>query len=232
MVFVVGEIGVNWDGNFELVREMILNAKESGCNAVKFQAYKKEMVQEHPESSRLFKSVISNENVKMINDIANEIGIEWFCTPMYPEAVDFLTPYVKKFKIREFDGRELLLNKSTPLFEKVLATKKEVIISSNNSPRNCDFFNNSQIKWLYCVPKYPTDFEDLDFGNLSDYDVYSNHCPHFLAPLTAAVLGSDIIEIHITSDKTKDFVDNNVSFDYKELKELINLIRSTEKIKK
>ena len=231
MVFVVAEIGVNWDGNFELAKKMMQSAKDAGCNAVKFQAFKEEMVQEHPQSSRLFKSAISSDNVKMINDIANEIEIEWFCTPMYSEAVDFLAPFVKRFKIREYDGRELLQNKRTSLFEKAIATKKEIIISSNKSPKNCDF-NDSQIKWLYCVPKYPTNFEDLDFSNMSDFDGYSNHTPHFLAPLTAAILGSEIIEVHITSDKTKDFVDNNVSFDYKELKELVQLIHITEKIKR
>jgi len=48
MFFVVAEIGVNWDGDFELAKEMIKNAKESGCDAVKFQAYQEEIVKNHP----------------------------------------------------------------------------------------------------------------------------------------------------------------------------------------
>jgi len=232
MVFVIGEIGVNWDGDFGIARDMIMHAKTSGCDAVKFQAYQKELVQDHPESSRLVKSAISSTNVEEINKIADEVGIEWFCSPMYPDAVDFLEPYVKRYKIREFDGRELLLNRSTPLFEKVKSTKKEIMISSNKSPRDSSFFNNPQIKWIYCVPKYPCGFDDLNFKMINDFDGYSNHCPHYLAPLTAVTLGVEILEIHMTSDKTKDFVDNNVSFDYIELKNLVDSIRIIEKIKK
>ncbi len=232
MVFVIGEIGVNWDGDFGLVRDMITHAKDAGCNAVKFQAFQKELVQDHPESSRLVKSAISTSNVEEINKIADEIGIEWFCTPMYTDAVDFLEPFVKRYKIREFDGRELLLNKTTPIFEKVKSTKKEIIVSSNKSPHDSVFFNNPQIKWLYCVPKYPCEFSDLDFKEIMDFDGYSNHCAHYLAPLTAVTLGAEILEIHLTSDKSKDFVDNNVSFDYTELKNLVDSIRVVEKIKR
>jgi len=232
MTFVIAEIGVNWDGDFDLLRIMVKNAKEVGCDAVKFQAYKKEIVEKHPESSRLIKSAITEENIDVVNDICNEIGIEWFCTPMYKEIIDILDPFVKRYKIRELDGRELLENKKTELFEKVLNTNKEIIISSNKSPKSCEFYGNSNIKWLYCVPKYPCKLEEIDFSKLSDFDGYSNHHPHFIAPLMAVILGSNIVEVHITLDKSKKFVDNNVSFDFDELKILVDLIRKTEKIKK
>jgi len=232
MVFVVAEIGVNWDGNFDLVKEMMQKSKDVGCNAVKFQAYEEEMIKNHPQKSRLLKSAIGKENIESINDAAKSVGIEWFCTPMYPDAVDLLYPFVKRFKIREFDGRLLLENTISNLVEKVLNTQKEVIVSSHKSPRGTKYFENSQIKWLYCVPKYPCDISELDFTNLEDFNGYSNHHPHIIAPLTAAILGAEILEIHITSDKSKDFLDNNVSFDYVELDNLVHLVRLGEKIKK
>jgi len=232
MIFVVAEIGVNWDGNLDLVREMIMNAKKAGCNAVKFQSFDEELIKEHPERSRLIKTSISKTNIESINEFAKSADIEWFCTPMYPQAVELLEPYVNRYKIRVIDGKPLLENKTSVLLDKVLATNKEMIVSSQINPKGTRFFNNSQIKWLYCVPKYPCDFTDLDFVNMKDFDGYSNHCPHFLAPLTAAILGGKIIEIHITSDKSKNFFDNNVSFDYDELNQLITNIRLVEKIKK
>jgi len=231
MIFVVAEIGVNWDGDFELVKEMIEEAKLTNCNAVKFQAFNEDIVKNHPEKNRLMKSSISNENVDSINKIAKSIGIEWFCTPMYPDAVDMLDPYVKKFKIREIDGREILRGNSTQLFEKLLKTNKELIISSQSSPKGTKYANHSDLKWLYCVPKYPCDVTELDFSQMTDYDGYSNHCPHFIAPIAAASLGAKIIEIHITADKSKNYFDNNVSFDYSELKKTIELLRLIEKIK-
>jgi len=230
MVFVVAEIGVNWDGDFELAKEMMQNAKNAGCDAVKFQAYREELVKDHPEHLRLEKATISPKNIEMINKIANEVGIEWFCTPMYPGAVDFLNNYVKRFKIRVYDGKPLFENKDSELINKVLKTGKQVIISSQTSPRNTKYFDNKQISWLYCVPKYPCNLNDLDFRNIQDFDGYSNHCPHFLAPLTAVSLGAKIVEFHITSDKSKNFIDNNVSFEYKEMTNLVKLIRMTETI--
>jgi len=232
MVFVVAEIGVNWDGDFELAKNMMYNAKKAGCDAVKFQAYLEETIKNHPAYLRLARAAISPLNIQKIDELAKSIGIEWFCTPMYHEAVDFLDPYVKKFKIRVYDGKPLLEDKESELIKKVLKTGKNVIISSETSPRNAKYFGHPQISWLYCVPKYPCSFEDLDFRNIKDFNGYSNHCPHFLAPLTAVSLGANIIEVHITSDKTKDFIDNNVSFDYSELTRLVELVRFSEKIRK
>lgn len=232
MSFIIAEIGVNWDGDLSLAEDMMIHAKKYGCDAVKFQSFNKSIIGNHPEYERLIKTSISESNVKKINELSEIIGIEWFCTPMYVEAVDFLDPYVKRFKIREFDGRQLLENKTTDLFEKILATGKEIIISSQHSLENSKFYNHPKIKWLYCVPKYPCSLEDLDFSELGKFDGFSNHCPQIIAPLSAAILGAEIIEMHITSSKTKNFVDNNVSFDYDELKEVVRLIRLSEKIKR
>ena len=231
MVFVVAEIGVNWDGDFELAKQMMNMAKKCGCNAVKFQAFDYNIVKEHPESDRLMKSAVSKDNVDKIDKISKEIDIEWFATPMYPDAVTLLEPYVKKFKIRVADGRSLFQNKSSEIIDRIMKTKKNFIISVEKNPKILSVYSQKNISWLYCVSKYPCEFSDLDFSNIENFDGYSNHCPHFLAPLTAVILGSKIIEVHITSDKSKDFADNNVSFDYDELENLMKLIRLAEKIK-
>ena len=231
MSFIVAEIGVNWDGDFTLLKEMMIHAKNSGCNAVKFQSFNKSTIGSHPEYERLMKTSISESNIETINDLSQSVGIEWFCTPMYAESIDLLNPYVKRFKIREFDSRKLLENKTTNLIEKVLETGKEIIISSQHSLENSKFYNHPKIKLLYCIPKYPYDLIDLDFSELEKFDGYSNHCPQIIAPLSAAILGAKIIEIHITSNKNKNFIDNNVSFDYNELEKTVKLIRLFEKIK-
>jgi len=232
MVFLIAEIGVNWDSDFDLLNEMMKNAKKVGFNAVKFQAFLPEMVKTHPESSRLVKSSISKENINQIDKLAKSVGIEWFATPMYKEAVHLLEPFVNRFKIREFDGRDIVNGNTTEIFEEIKKTEKEIIISSQISPKNTKFYNDPKIKWLYCIPKYPCPIEKINFKNLNDFNGFSNHTTHFLAPLMAVILGSEIIEIHITSDKTKNFVDNNVSFDYNEAKNLISLIHLSEKVKK
>ncbi len=231
MTTIISEIGVNWNGDFELLYEMVEKSKIIGCDLVKFQSIDETKL-EHPKKELIMKSSITEKNIEEINQICKKINIEWFCTPMYSQAIDFLDPYVKRFKIREFDGRVLLQNKTNPIIENILKTGKEVIISSNQSPKTSKLFGNDKIKWLYCVPSYPCKLEEVNFKNINDFDGYSNHCIEMIAPLTAVALGSKIIEIHITSDKSKNFMDNNVSYDYLEFQETVKQIRNLEKIKR
>jgi N,N'-diacetyllegionaminate synthase len=232
MVDIVSEIGVNWNGDFQIVEEMISASKNAGCNAVKFQAFTMDQIKSHPECQMLIKTSISENNIDKINQIANDIGIEWFCTPMYPEIIKVLDPFVKRFKLREFDGRNLIENNQTPLTKSLLDTGKEIIVSSQKSPKKCNYYENKQIKWLYCVPKYPCSIDDINFNDIHDFNGYSNHCVDSIVPISAAVLGAEIIEIHVTLDKNGKYVDNNVSFDFKEFKKIIDNIRKIEHLKK
>ena len=208
------------------------DAKNAGCDAVKLQAFDEKIVSENPEKNRLLKSSISRNNIEQINSISKKIGIEWYCTPMYPDAIDFLDSFVKRYKIRYDDSLPLHENRTTSLISKALETEKEIIVSTQKNPKQLELYNNNNVKWLYVVPKYPCSIDELDFSNLSDFDGFSNHCIHFLAPLSAVILGAKMIEIHVTSNKDKDFLDNSVSFDAIETKELINLIRDVEKTHK
>ena len=115
------------------------------------------------------------------------------------------------------------------MLEEVFATKKEIFISSKIDPNKTKFKKMKNIQWLYCIPKYPCKIEEFDFKNMKKFDGFSNHCPHIAAPITAAFSGARIIEIHITSSKIKNFIDNPVSFDYNELKQMVSIIREIEK---
>ena len=209
---------------------MMRDAKNAGCDAVKLQAFDEKIVSEHPQKNRLLKSSVSRNNIEQIDSISKKIGIEWYCTPMYPDAIDFLDPFVKRYKIRYNDSLPLHENRTTSLISKALETEKQIIVSTQKNPKQLELYNNNNVKWLYVVPKYPCSIDELDFSNFSDFDGFSNHCIHFLAPLSAVILGAKMIEIHVTSNKTKDFVDNPVSFDTTETEELITLIRRAEKI--
>ena len=232
MVFITAEIGVNWEGDFILLEKMMRNAKNAGCDAIKLQAFDEKIVSEHPEKNRLLKSSVSRNNIEQINSISKKNGIEWYCTPMYLDAIDFLDSFVKRYKIRYDDSLPLHENKTTPLISKALETEKQIIVSTQKNPKQLELYNNNNVKWLYVVPKYPCSIDDLDFSHLSDFDGFSNHCIHFLAPLSAVILGAKMIEIHVTSNKDKDFIDNPVSFDTNETKKLVTLIRYAEKMQK
>ena len=69
MVFITAEIGVNWNGDFELAKQMMIEAKNSGCNAVKFQSFDEQVLKENPLKNRLLKTSISQENIEEIDSI-------------------------------------------------------------------------------------------------------------------------------------------------------------------
>ena len=169
LIRIVAEIGVNWDGDLEAVKHMMQSSKDVGCNYVKFQAFNEDVIKEHPEKERLMKATITSKNIEEINSISKLVGIEWFCTPMYEEAVDFLDPYVNRYKIRVADGRSLITNKPSKLVNRVLDTRKEVIVSAESNPTQSIQYDNSDIKWLYGVSKNPCTFEDLYYENI-DYE--------------------------------------------------------------
>ena len=52
------------------------------------------------------------------------------------------------------------------------------------------------------------------------------------AEALANEIGAEVIEVHVTLDKSKNYIDNNVSFDFNELKNLIELIHKVESINK
>ena len=232
MVFITAEIGVNWNGDFKLVRQMMEDAKNSGCNAVKFQSFNEEVLKDNPLKNRLLKTAISQENIKEIDSISKDVGIEWYCTPMYHQAVDFLEPFVNRYKIRNMDSEVLHKNETSKLLDKVLDSGKEVIISSEMNPKELGYYENENIKWLYVVPKYPCPLDDVNFLELNDFNGYSNHCSDFIAPLTATILGAEMVEIHITPNKEKNYLDNPVSFDPDQTRELVQLIQNAGKIRK
>ena len=230
MVFITAEIGVNWNGDFNLLEDMMKDAKNANCDAVKLQAFNEKVLADNPNKDKLLETSVSKENVNEIQLISKKVGIEWYCTPMYTEAINFLDPYVKRYKIRFVDSLDLHKNHSSSLISQVLETKKQIIISSQKNPKNLELYKNKNIKWLYVVPKYPCTLKEIDFSYLNDFQGYSNHCRESIVPLTAAILGVEMIEIHVTSNKEKNYFDNPVSFDPFETKNLVQLIRKTEKI--
>ena len=70
MVEIVSEIGINWDGNFELLSEMINKSKDAGCNAIKLQAFERATCNNHPETDRLLRSSVTKDKIERINNLA------------------------------------------------------------------------------------------------------------------------------------------------------------------
>ena len=74
LVEVIAEIGINWDGDFDLLFEMINKSKESGCNAVKLQSFERTTCNNHPETERLLKSSVTEKNIEKVKVGPVEVG--------------------------------------------------------------------------------------------------------------------------------------------------------------
>ena len=223
MALIVAEVGVNFE-NMREAEMMIGQAAHMGADAVKFQVYNEEIIKDNPKYEQLMKIMLDKEKLQHLKSVADDVGIEFFATPMFIEAVDWLNDIgVDRFKIR-FDDR---CNRK--LISKALSTGKQVIVS-------CDFVNPNNRIWatydnvclMYCIPKYPPDVVAMP-QIFNVFEGYSNHLPLVSPPLLAAARGAKIVEVHVKQGGTTP-LDDAVSITFNELAELTRLVREMEAV--
>lgn len=236
--FLIGEIGVNYYdiaklkniSNMEAAKLMVKEAKDAGCDGVKFQTYKAETIasrnspaywdlNEEPTTSQfeLFKKFDSfgYEEYKELAEYCKEIGIMFLSTPFDFDSIDYLDELMDVYKISSSD-----LN-NTPFIKKILTKNKPIIISTGastmeevkNTINLIEKTNpNVDIGILHCVLSYPTDYLDANLlmiknlkDNFTQYEIgYSDHTKpdsQMLTLTTAYLYGASIIEKHFTLDK-------------------------------
>lgn len=220
MTFIAAELGCNWKGDFELLKRMCRKAQMAGCDAVKFQALSQPLIDRHPEWDWYRDASITPSNIDFVRRIVEDMGLEFFVTPTYPECVKWIDPYVKRWKIRHAD------NKFDELIAACVDTGKPIIMSTD---RPMDIPANLGIQQIYCIPKYPTEFGELNFDMISLLPGYSNHCLNPIAILKAVRHGATYIEYHLTDDRNEFAIDNKVSLSYAEMDEVNKWIRLYER---
>ena len=247
--FIIAEIGGNFT-NFVQAKKLIDLAKKAKVNAVKLQTFnpdtlasKKAMfdMKNTGKVSQydLFKKYQVNE--KLHNKIFKYCKIkkiECFSTPAHPEDVDLLEKFkVKYHKIGSDDAINI------PLLKYVAKTKKEIILSTGmcnlneikNSVKSILKYNK-KLSLLHCVSDYPADKKEINLNAILTLKKqfpklkvgFSDHTIGSLASLCAVVLGAEIIEKHFTYNKKLKGPDHMLSSDFKEMKWLVDSIRSFE----
>ena len=91
---------------------------------------------------------------------------------------------------------------------------------------------------LHCTSNYPAAINEINLGAMETIRDkfntkigYSDHSEGFLASLSAAILGANVIEKHFTKNKRLKGPDHKASLNPKELKHMISLIREFEVLK-
>jgi N-acetylneuraminate synthase/N,N'-diacetyllegionaminate synthase len=240
-VYIIAEVGMNHNGQFDLAEKHIRVAAECGVDAVKFQTFKTELFY-----SRKFASFEERKKAELpfewhesLKRAADEVGVEFLSTPFDENSADFLEKLgVSCFKVASSDLNnypflQYLAQKGKPMIISTgfsdLATIKKAVDSVTDK-------GNDQIILLHCIAVYPSDNKDLNlkaiitlrdtFGcavGLSDHSLGS--C---IAPIAAVALGASVIEKHFTLDKTFPGYDHKMSASPEELREFVRNIRLTE----
>ena len=233
--FIVAEIASNWEGNFTKAEKLMQKSKNAGANAVKFQIWRAHDLYNntHPNWKFIKKSEITLEKAIKLKKIADKIGIEFFCSAFYPEAIDILEKLkVKRYKIA---SRTCLLKDphSLETLKKIALTKKPVIVSMGmggniNLIRN--IFSKNKTLFCYCISEYPTDFKKINWKKALSFNGFSDHTLGINAAIIFAVLKdqtktkSCFIEKHVKLKNSKG-PDADTSIDTNQLSDLVNYVR-------
>jgi len=235
---IVAEIGSNWEGSITKAAKLIRKCKESGADAIKFQMWRASDLysEKHPNWNEIKKSELTFKKASRIKKIADDNGIEFFCSAFYPKAVEFLeTIDVKQYKIA---SRTCLLKDPYALetLQQIAETKKPVIISmgmGGNRKKIENFFDKNQTTFCYCISEYPLDFKKINWSKAKKYDGFSDHTMSLIAPIIFAVLKRQqnakkiIIEKHVKLENSQG-PDALTSIDIKKLELLVSYIRTIE----
>ena len=237
--FIVAEIASNWEGSVSVAKKLIKESKKAGADAVKFQMWRaSDLYQGHPDWKIIKKSELTFAKVKTLKAYSDKLGIEFFCSGFYPEAIEYLQSLgVKRYKLA---SRTCTLNDphSLETITKISSYKKPVVISmgmGGNKNKIKKILNKNKITFCYCISEYPTDFKKINWKELKKFNGFSDHTLGITAPIIFAVIKNQIktkeifIEKHVKLKNSKG-PDASSSIDTNELKTLVDEIRRIEKL--
>ncbi len=223
---IIAECGLNHNGDMELAKKMICEAKNAGANLVKFQLYDADKDEpNNPWHTYLKQCELSFDQAKMLFDYGKEVGIEVFFSVDNVERVEWCEKIgVKRYKIGYGHRGDL------DLYKIIIPTRKPLMVSVDVDGEGQPI-SYGLVQTLYCVPLYPTSLEDLNFNARSDswdstntFDLingFSDHTVGLDAAKIALAREAEIIEKHFTLDKSMYGPDHCVSMTPDELKELV-----------
>ena len=245
--YIIAEIGANHNGDMELAKKMIDEAKRCGADCVKFQSWSKDTVfSEKVYQDNYFladdyrnrtdytlKEIVDAYSIDksdhyLLKEYCDKIGIEFNSTPFSKAEVDLLVDELEVpfIKIASMDLNNI------PFLSYVAGKGKPVVISTGlcgladvSDAVDCLRKNGCEkIILLHCVSIYPP---ADDMVNLNNIDMlrntfgckvgYSDHTIGTVAPLLSMAKGVCIIEKHFTLDKNMVGWDHKVSVNPEEL---------------
>lgn len=251
-IFIIGEIGINHNGDLELAKKLIDVAVEAGCDAVKFQkrtvdaVYTREYLDSPRESpwgttQRAQKEGLEfgKEEYDAIDAYCKERGVAWFASAWDVGAQRFLQAYSLKYN----KVASAMLTRDD-LLEEIAREGRHTFISTGMSTweeidHAVEIFrrNSCPFELMHCNSTYPMAEEDANLALISALRMrygcgvgYSGHEEDIRPSVLAAAAGASSIERHITLDKTMYGSDQKASLEPERLCALVREIRQAEVI--
>ena len=219
MLFVA-EVGLNHNGNFGLIPELVRQAARAGADIAKFQL-----------GWRGAEGEINHIDAPILADIlrtCEHYGIEPMFSVFTRQALDLLRPTnPRRYKIA---SRTVVDDPS--LARAILEEGKETFVSLRFWNEEAMLFGEPEnVRYLFCRSLYPCPPEEVvgmpkDFRT-SPYAGYSDHTVGIETALLAVARGASVIEKHFTPDKSDVTVrDHALSATPEEFAELVWLGRN------
>jgi len=249
-IFFVAEIGINHNGDVGIAKDLIKVAKESDCDAVKFQKRTLENVYSQEELDKQRESPWGTTNreqkeglefgqqeYEQIDSYCKELGIEWFASAWDVESQNFL----KQFDLK-YNKIASAMMVDSDLLRIVAAEGRHTFISTGMSTLeeiDCavEIFKKSGCPFevMHCVSTYPMEDTDANLNCISTLrdryscDVgYSGHEVGLAVSYAAAALGITSLERHITLDRAMYGSDQSASIEPAALRSLVGAVRKIE----
>jgi N-acetylneuraminate synthase len=248
-VYIIGEIGINHNGDLDIAKKLIDVAAFAGCDAVKFQKRTPELCVP-PEQRNIpretpwgtmtymdyrYRVEFGRDEYAEIDRYCKEKGIHWFVSPWDEEAVNFIEqfdPVCYKVASASLTDDSLLA--------RLRATGRPVILSSGMSTMEEIYEGVARMdadKTILChsTSAYPCKPEELNLNMIPtlrrEFDLpigYSGHEVGLQTTYAAVVLGACVVERHITLDRAMWGSDQAASVEPSGLMRLVRDIRVIE----
>lgn len=254
-VYIIGEAGVNHNGDINIAKALIDGAVEAKVDAVKFQTFNAEKLATKMANKAAYQAKQSQnresqyemlKNLELDYEMHIELieyckhkGIEFLSTPFDMESINLLVQLgINTFKIPSGEITNL------PYLKKIGGLKKKVILSTGMSYLNeikdaiwvLRTEGTDDITVLHCNTEYPTPMDDVNLKAMQamkkELNIkigYSDHTLGIEVPIAAVAMGATIIEKHFTLDRNMEGPDHKASLECKELIEMVRSIRNIER---
>ncbi len=250
---VIGEIGVNHNGDPQLARRLVDVAVAAGVDIVKFQAFKSEKeisrfaaktpyqaaaVTNAANQLELCKALeLDGPTLVALKQYCGERGVAFLCTAFDFDSVDLLVNDLKVSAVKvpssEVTNLPFLEYIGSRKLAAILSTGASTLAEVGTAVEALRRGGCPEMMLLHCVSSYPAPASELNLRAMHTMRAafglpvgFSDHSLGTAAAIAAAALGAAAIEKHFTLDRNMDGPDHQASVEPDDLQRLVEGVRT------